>query len=258
MVIAPHSSSSASTAPDNARLKKSGLLIRPCSGLPQASRSSSGSVRKGRSCIGVSPWSRYWNLRHRSRRRTGPCGCRQAVGMLSQAKASGVKHQVTSTREASSELGQSDECERDRTFPYFIKHRLRSAPPGALPGSAAGDAPASGPLRPRCADARLLVDRTSGHESSTTWSGHSQNVPPAGALRLRDERGAVRECRRSSGVRWVLSSRLPSTQAEPSSRSPWRPGRSYGGALHLDARDHARSTVCGSTADGMRAGGRGG
>ncbi|MGW7046569.1 hypothetical protein ACWGDT_28535 [Streptomyces avermitilis] len=26
------------------------------------------------------------------------------------------------------------------------------------------------------------------------------------------------------------------------------------GALHLDATDHARSTVCGSTADGMGAG----
>jgi len=53
---------------------------------------------------------------------------------------------------------------------------------------------------------------------------------------------------------WELPSRLPSTQAEPSRRGPWRPGRSYSGALHLDARNHARSTVCGSTADGMGAG----
>lgn len=36
---------------------------------------------------------------------------------------------------------------------------------------------------------------------------------------------------------------------------PGRPGRSYSGALHLDALNHARSTVCGSTADGMGAGG---
>jgi hypothetical protein len=43
-------------------------------------------------------------------------------------------------------------------FLYLIKPRLRSAPPGA-PGSAAGAAPAFGPLRPRCADARPRVDR---------------------------------------------------------------------------------------------------
>lgn len=78
-------------------------------------------------------------------------------------------------------------------------------------------------------------------------------VPPAGALRLRDGGGAVRECRPSCGVRGELPSRLPSTQAEPSRRGPWRPGRSYSGALHLDAMNHARSTVCGSTADGMGA-----
>jgi hypothetical protein len=67
-----------------------------------------------------------------------------------------------------------------------------------------------------------------------------------------------RSAGRSSGVRGELPSRLPSTQAEPSRRGPWRPGRSYSGALHLDARNHARSTVCGSTADGMRAGVSGG
>jgi hypothetical protein len=55
-----------------------------------------------------------------------------------------------------------------------------------------------------------------------------------------------------------LPSRLPSTQAKPSRRGPWRPGRSYSGALHLDAMNHARSTVCGSTADGMGAGVSGG
>ncbi|MFE4722536.1 FAD-dependent oxidoreductase, partial [Streptomyces sp. NPDC056728] len=52
----------------------------------------------------------------------------------------------------------------------------------------------------------------------------------------------------------VSVSRPPSTQAEPSRRGPWRPGRAYSGALHLDAMNHARSTVCGSTADGMGAG----
>jgi hypothetical protein len=67
----------------------------------------------------------------------------------------------------------------------------RSDRAGALPGSAAGAAPASGPFRPRCADARPHVDRAGSHESSTAWSGHGQNEPPAGALRLRDGRGAV-------------------------------------------------------------------
>jgi hypothetical protein len=61
-----------------------------------------------------------------------------------------------------------------------------------------------------------------------------------------------------SGVRGELSSRPPSTQAEPSRRGPWRPGRSYSGALHLDAMNHARSAVCGATADGMGAGVSGG
>ncbi|WSN45619.1 UTRA domain-containing protein [Streptomyces sp. NBC_01334] len=55
-----------------------------------------------------------------------------------------------------------------------------------------------------------------------------------------------------------LPSRLPSTQAEPSRRDPGRQGRSYSGALHLDALNHARSTVCGSTADGVGAGASGG
>ncbi|MEV6702716.1 GNAT family N-acetyltransferase [Streptomyces sp. NPDC051453] len=41
---------------------------------------------------------------------------------------------------------------------------------------------------------------------------------------------------------WWAPSRPPSTQAEPSRRGPWRPGRSYSGALHLDAMNHARST----------------
>jgi hypothetical protein len=50
---------------------------------------------------------------------------------------------------------------------YVVKRRLRSAPPGALPGSAARCAPASGPLRARCADARPRMDRAGGHESST-------------------------------------------------------------------------------------------
>ncbi len=47
---------------------------------------------------------------------------------------------------------------------------------------------------------------------------------------------------------------LASASPYPSSRGPGRQGCSYSGALHLDALNHARSTVCGSAADGMGAG----
>jgi hypothetical protein len=79
-------------------------------------------------------------------------------------------------------------------------------------------------------------------------------MPPAGIGQHRDGGGAVADCGSMGGTRGELPSRPPSTQAKPSRRGPWRPGRSYSGALHLDAMDHARSTVCGSTADGMGAG----
>lgn len=83
-------------------------------------------------------------------------------------------------------------------------------------------------------------------------------MPPAEALRLRDGRGAACVCRFRRGERGRLPSRLPSTQAEPSRHGSWRPGRSYSGALHLDARTRVCSTVCGSTADGMGARASGG
>ena len=54
--------------------------------------------------------------------------------------------------------------------------------------------------------------------------------------------GGRARLRTRSGVRGVLPSRPPSTQAEPSRRGPWRPGRSYSGALHLDAMNHERSS----------------
>lgn len=85
----------------------------------------------------------------------------------------------------------------------------------------------------------------SGHASgggalTLGWRGHCLRVPA------------------EWGERGELPSRPPSTQAEPSGRGPGRQGRSYSGALHLDALNHARSTVCGSTADGMGAGVGGG
>jgi hypothetical protein len=53
-------------------------------------------------------------------------------------------------------------------FLYGFKPRLRSAPPGALPGSGCARAPAFGPLGAAAADARPHVDRAEGHESITT------------------------------------------------------------------------------------------
>jgi hypothetical protein len=52
-------------------------------------------------------------------------------------------------------------------FLYLIKPRLRSAPPGALPGYGRARAPAFGPLGAADADARPHMDRADGHESST-------------------------------------------------------------------------------------------
>jgi hypothetical protein len=84
--------------------------------------------------------------------------------------------------------------------------------------------------------------------------GIDRGVKITAALSDGRTRGHRSRPRVRSGVRRELPSRPPSTQAEPSRRGPWRPGRSYSGALHLDAMNHARSTVCGSTADGMGAG----
>jgi len=88
---------------------------------------------------------------------------------------------------------------------------------------------------------RLQEDASGGGAQTPGWDG----APFASAGR--------------SGASVVgLPSRPPSTQAEPSSRGPGRQGRSYSGALHLDALNHDRSTVCGSKADGMGAGVSGG
>lgn len=105
-------------------------------------------------------------------------------------------------------------------LPHQAPAALRSA--GRAPGSAPRDAPASGPL-----DARPLTDRP----KATNRDPQTPSV------------ASVVE----------LPSRPPPTQAEPSIRGPGRQGRSYSGAL-LDALNHARSTVCGSKADGMELG----
>lgn len=78
---------------------------------------------------------------------------------------------------------------------------------------------------------------------------------PAGDRPALGWRGRRSRLRVRSGVLGGLPSRPPPTQAEPSRRGPGRQGRSYSGAPHLDALNHARSTVCRSTADGMGAGG---
>lgn len=141
-------------------------------------------------------------------------------------------------------------------FLYWFKHpaALRSA--GRAPGSRWGCRSCLRPAPPRSRLRPPTVDRPGGHESSTRhvrgpWS---QTMPPAGDRPAPGGRGRRSRPRAHRGERWGLPSRPPSTQAEPSRRGPWRPGRSYSGALHLDAMNHARSTVCGSTADGMGAG----
>ncbi|WP_330460073.1 helix-turn-helix domain-containing protein [Streptomyces sp. NBC_00820] len=85
-------------------------------------------------------------------------------------------------------------------------------------------------------------------------AAHGQGYASGGGSAGTGWRGRRSRPRVRWGVRGVLPSRTPSTQAEPSRRGPWRPGRSYSGALHLDAMNHARSTVCGSTAYGTGAG----
>jgi hypothetical protein len=79
-------------------------------------------------------------------------------------------------------------------------------------------------------------------------------MPPAGALRLRDGPGPAGDRACVVGGCGVLPSRLPSARGKPSSRGPGRQGRSYSGALQLDALNHARSTYV--RADGIRDGKR--
>lgn len=58
----------------------------------------------------------------------------------------------------------------------------------------------------------------------------------------------------------VVEAPIPTTFAPGRAEQsrPRRQGRSYSGALHLDALNHARSTECGPKADGMGAGVSGG
>ncbi len=138
-------------------------------------------------------------------------------------------------------------------FPYFIKHpaALRSA---GLPGSAWGDAPAFGPLRPRCADARPYGwDRPKGmsraltgrrlHPSPTClrrgpqapgWRGRRTRVPAHGWLGARNSH-PVRHRPRTSRADTAPGVQVVRTVA----RSTWTPGTA--------SAPHA----CGPTADGM-------
>lgn len=146
-------------------------------------------------------------------------------------------------------------CALGRLLQVSLPHqgtRLRFAPPGALPGSGCARAPAFGPLGAAAADARPQLDRPGGMRREPSprlqedASGGGATAPGWRWRRSRVPVGAGRALR-------GLPSRPPSTQAEPSSRGPGRKGRSYSGALHLDALNHDRSTECGSKADGMGA-----
>ncbi len=141
-------------------------------------------------------------------------------------------------------------------FLYWFKSRLRSAPPGALsappPCALLPPARAPGAAPTRAHGWMSRVDEwRSPHERS---HGHGHGYASGGGAPTPGWRGRRSRVPAERGVRGELPSRPPPTQAEPSSRGPGRQGRSYSGALHLDALNHARSTVCGSTADGMEAG----
>ena len=74
-------------------------------------------------------------------------------------------------------------------------------------------------------------------------------LPPAGARRLQDE---VAERFRWVGG-WGAAIPPATDPGKPSRPGPGRQGRTSGGALHLVTLALARSTVCGSAADGMAA-----
>ncbi len=67
-----------------------------------------------------------------------------------------------------------------------------------------------------------------------------RTMPPAGALRLRDDGGRHCGCGPVDGEGGELSSRLPSTQASHSRPGFWGPGRSSSRALHLGPRSLPR------------------
>lgn len=92
-------------------------------------------------------------------------------------------------------------------------------------------------------------------EHPTVRGPRSQTMPPAGDRPAPGWRRRRSRLRAHRGERWGLPSRPLSTQAEPSRRGPWRPGRSYSGTLHSDAMNHARSTCL--WVDGGRDGSRG-
>lgn len=140
-------------------------------------------------------------------------------------------------------------------FLYLIKPRLRSAPPGALPGSAPRAAPAFGPLRAGCADARPHVDRAGGHESSTAHRspGGQDNASGGGSAGTGME-GAPSPTAGTLGR--AQGAPIPST-VDPGRAEQTRPRgvkvvRTVARST-LTPLNHARSTVCGSTADGMGA-----
>ncbi len=174
---------------------------------------------------------------------------------------------------------------RSLPIPRVLHHRTETTPRPARAATTEAHhdsnflywfkAPGCAPLRrarfPALAAPALLPSARSALPPPTrahNWigPGHETRTKPAAS------RGCLRRGRSDSGMGGApfatagrslvsvvgLPSRPPSTQAEPSSRGPGRQGRSYSGALHLDALNHDRSTECGPKADGMGAGQSGG
>jgi len=100
--------------------------------------------------------------------------------------------------------------------------------------------------RPRGMDRRLCGANLTAH------SGHQGDASGGGA----QAPGWIASPAPAGASWWGAPIPPAIDPGKPSRRGPWRPGRSYSGALHLDARNHARSTDV--RAEGRRDGSRGG
>lgn len=142
---------------------------------------------------------------------------------------------------------------RGKSFPTSSRHppRTRGAR-GPSPGPALLSAPRSCPAAVRtptarvdgenrggsdCCSAHVKDDASGGGAPTPGWTGRRTRVPA--------RRGERREAPIPSAI----------DPGKPSRHGPWRPGRSYSGALHLDARTRARSTYV--WVDGRRDGSQG-
>ncbi|MFI5633482.1 NAD(P)-binding domain-containing protein [Streptomyces sp. NPDC051664] len=133
----------------------------------------------------------------------------------------------------------------------------RAAAPGRGPALSSPRLPPAGRRRTeRGTSPRETADTGRGKPARAGPSEFARPkvMPPPGALRLRD--GSGRRSRVPAGS-WRASWAPIPTTFDPGRAEQSRPrpqARSYSGAFHLDARDHARSTVCGPRQTGWELG----